>query len=91
MNCERAKTELPDFLAGNLNPAAREDVQSHMESCADCSELAGLWTKLGSLPEEMPPPRMRARFHEMLARETSVPAQSPAWIWQAAADWKSVV
>jgi putative zinc finger protein/HEAT repeat protein len=85
MNCERAKVELPDFLAGNLSPAACAEVQSHLENCADCSELAAVWTKLGSIPEEMPPPRIRTRFHEMLAREATPLARPRAWIWQAAA------
>ena len=35
MNCELAKTELPDYLAGNLNPAALGEVRSHMENCAE--------------------------------------------------------
>ena len=85
MNCERAKTELPDFLAGNLNPAASAEVRAHMENCAECSELAGLWTRLGSLPEEMPPPRMRARFHDMLAKETKQSSIALPWIWRIAA------
>ncbi len=85
MNCERAKTELPDFLAGNLNAAARADVEAHLADCAECSELAGLWDKLGTIPDEIPPTRMRARFHEMLARETAAAPRPRAWMWQAAA------
>ena len=85
MNCELAKTELPDYLAGNLNPAASAQVRSHMENCAECSELAGLWTRLGSIPEEMPPPRMRARFHDMMAKETKQSSNASPWIWRIAA------
>lgn len=85
MNCERIKMELPDYLAESLHPAARAAVQLHLDDCADCSELAGLWTKLGSIPEAIPPPRMRARFHEMLARETVQSANSASWIWRIAA------
>lgn len=85
MNCERARMELPDFLAGNLEPAARAEMQSHIEDCAECGELAGLWASLGSIPEELPPARMRARFHEMLGRETAPPAKARGWSWQVAA------
>jgi len=85
MNCEQVKTELPDFLAGSLNPPAQARVQDHLDACPDCSELAGLWDKLGAIPDELPSPRLRANFHEMLARETAAPKRAPAWIWQAVA------
>ncbi len=85
MNCERAMMELPDYLAGTWDPTGRVDMQVHLKYCTQCSELAALWTKLGSIPEEMPPPRMRARFLEMLALETAQPAKVRTWMWQAAA------
>jgi hypothetical protein len=71
MNCPQAKEHIPDYLAGNLDGAARAALEHHLEECAACREehhsLGGLWTRLSSLPEATLSPDADRRFHAMLA------------------------
>ncbi len=73
MNCDKAIERFVDYLAGELSPAERREVDDHLAVCPACAdELRGLsetWTKLGVLPMERPSPGLRSRFYEML--ETS--------------------
>src|SRR5262249_3573985 len=39
MNCERCKTELEDFLYGELGEARAAEVRAHLGNCAACAAL----------------------------------------------------
>ena len=84
LNCERFAADLADYLAGSLNRAASAEMESHLAVCAACRDVAALWAKLGSIPEEMPGPRVRSRFHAMLAEQASPRRSYTAW-WIGAA------
>lgn len=70
MMCERVREQIPDCLAGRLDPATRERVIEHLETCsacrADVAELGPLWRGLESMKEPEPSPAMRSRFMETL-------------------------
>ena len=70
MICERIREQIPDFLAGRLDPAAREKVIDHLDTCSGCraeaAELGVVWRGLESMPELEPSQAMRARFLETL-------------------------
>jgi hypothetical protein len=70
MNCDKIKDQFADYLTGDIEPAAMDEVRAHIAACAPCREeiesLSALWTKLGVLPQEQPSGRLRANFYAML-------------------------
>src|SRR3954465_13965751 len=70
MSCDRIREQIPGVLAGRLDPAAREAVIDHLETCsacrADVAELGVVWRGLEAMAEPEPSPAMRARFLETL-------------------------
>jgi len=70
MKCKDIKEKFLDFLTGEIDEAAKAQVQSHISTCASCREelesLSEIWTKLGVLPEEKPSKTLRTRFYDML-------------------------
>src|ERR1700716_3077131 len=66
MKCEEIAELLPDYLQEGLGAEQKNVVERHLESCAECSEVAGLWKKLALIPDEEPSAAGRARFDAML-------------------------
>jgi anti-sigma factor RsiW len=66
MKCEEIAELLPDYLQEGLRAEQKNLVERHLESCAECSEVAGLWKKLALIPDEKPSVAGRARFDAML-------------------------
>ena len=85
MNCDHFAADLADYLAGNLNRSSAAVMETHLAECGPCREVADLWSRLGSIPEEMPGPRVRSRFHAMLAEQTAPRKMPLAWQIAAAA------
>jgi hypothetical protein len=89
MKCEHIAELLPDYLHGNLSPDQHQNVEAHLEQCADCSEEVVIWRKLSFLPVEQPSPASRARFEAMLhayqAGRSNQPADNSPWRKRASA------
>jgi hypothetical protein len=70
VTCERIREQFPACLAGRLDPAAREKVIDHLETCSACraemAELGVVWRGMESMQEPEPSPAMRTRFLETL-------------------------
>ena len=70
MICDRIKEQIPECLAGRLDPAARERVIDHLDTCsacrADLAELGVVWRGLETMQEPEPSQAMRVRFLETL-------------------------
>jgi anti-sigma factor RsiW len=66
MKCEEIAELLPDYLQEDLGAEQKKIVERHLESCAECSEVAGLWKKLAVIPSEEPSAASRERFETML-------------------------
>lgn len=66
MKCEKIAELLPDYLQEGLADEQKQMVEQHLEGCAECSEVAGLWNKLALIPDEQPSAEGRARFEAML-------------------------
>jgi anti-sigma factor RsiW len=66
MNCERVAELLPDYFAGALNHDLDDQLEDHLQQCAQCRESVTLWNELARLPQEQPSPALRARFEAML-------------------------
>jgi hypothetical protein len=67
MQCDQIAELLADYWAGALDPVSRNVVDDHLAECGSCQQAAALWTRLGSLPDALPGPELRARFDTMLA------------------------
>jgi len=71
MKCTEVTELFPDYLAGTLDEALRDEMQAHFLSCDACrheaESLGAMWQKLGELPEAEPGAAMRARFYTALA------------------------
>ena len=66
MKCEEIAELLPDYLQEGLRAEQKKIVERHLESCVECSEVAGLWKKLAQIPDEQPSAAGRERFEAML-------------------------
>jgi len=97
MNCDRFREQIPECLAGRLDPAARETLIAHVDTCAGCradlAEIGVVWRGLACLPVQEPEAGMRSRFHEVLeayragmeqSGETAAPPPRRRWL---AAGW----
>ena len=78
MKCEHIAELLPDYLQGNLSPEQHQNVEAHLEKCADCSEEVVIWRKLSLLPVDQPGPESRARFEAMLQAYQAGRSNQPA-------------
>src|SRR5437016_14500766 len=79
MKCEHIAELLPDYLQGNLGPDEHQNVEAHLEQCADCSEEVVIWRKLSLLPVDQPGPTSRARFEAMLQAYQAGRSNQPAY------------
>jgi hypothetical protein len=70
MNCDNIKDQFADYLTGDIEPAAMDEIRAHIAACEPCraeiESLSAVWTKLGVLPQEQPSGRLRANFYAML-------------------------
>src|SRR6266403_17352 len=66
MKCEEIAELLPDYLQEGLRVEQKKIVERHLESCAECRDVAGLWKKLALIPDEQPSAAGRERFEAML-------------------------
>ncbi|HXE31579.1 MAG TPA: HEAT repeat domain-containing protein [Terriglobales bacterium] len=94
--CETAAVLLADDWQHQLEAPERAGdrlfLRQHLHECAECAAMAGLWQRLGELPEALPSPHQRERFDQMLeaynagqaAQRAAAPAPRrvsffPAW------------
>lgn len=78
MKCE-------DLHPSALAPQRRTpEIESHLASCAECRENAGMWARLGSLEDEQPGTALRTRVMDMITayragmEQTEAPAKASA-------------
>jgi anti-sigma factor RsiW len=71
MSCEDTSELLMDRLKGQISPQNEQRLAAHLATCSTClaeaDAMASVWDQLGSLDEEVPHERLRARFHAGLA------------------------
>jgi hypothetical protein len=70
MKCEQVREQLPDYWTGELDAAAKPEMEAHFAACAACraeaETLGAIWRKLSAIPEERPGRALRARFEATL-------------------------
>jgi hypothetical protein len=61
MNCDKMENRLHDYADGVLTPRERQEVERHLEACADCRAemqfLLALRQQISRLPQSLEPPR----------------------------------
>ena len=73
MNCEGVIREISDYIDGALEPAAKLELERHLEHCEDCKvvvDQAKLTVEVfcDSEPVELPVD-VKSRLHEALRRK----------------------
>jgi len=76
MNCESAKTQLPDYLDGELDRRAVADLEQHLAQCQECMHDLTSLEHLGktlrdSLPRYKAPAALRTRLEQTATPELS--------------------
>ncbi len=81
-------------MQGGLGHDLDDQIEDHIEQCANCAQEVALWKELALLPIEQPSPALRSRFQTMLSAygegraEKPVAARerhsAPSWL---AANW----
>src|SRR5258708_2509729 len=78
MNCEEMEPLMIDYLDGQLSPAARENVDKHLQSCVVCKhrleEYKTLFHAMDDTKMERPGPALREKFDIMLQSELNIDA-----------------
>ncbi|MFI5314660.1 MAG: anti-sigma factor family protein [Myxococcota bacterium] len=73
MECVRDHEEIAAFVDGELGPAERAELESHLGACAGCRDRVAAQRQLAqmfaALPEVTPPGDFEARFWARVARE----------------------
>jgi anti-sigma factor RsiW len=73
MDCKRDRETLTAYVDGELEGAARAELESHLAGCAACSDAVAAQRRLGAmfaaLPEVTPAGDFEARFWARIARE----------------------
>jgi len=71
MSCENTTELLMDRLKGQLAQADEQRLAAHLAGCTACQAEAAMmtsvWDQLGTLDDDVPHERLRARFHAGLA------------------------
>lgn len=83
MRCEDISQQLPDYLAGQCDPAERASIEAHLAGCPACRSeregLAATWRLLGDIPAVEPDSAaMRARLDASIERERFASSSTPA-------------
>lgn len=67
------QTDALDYLAGELSPEKREQLEGHLQQCQTCTaemaEVAGAWNQLDSYPREEPPEAVVTTIRRAIAAE----------------------
>lgn len=70
MTPEKMSLLIPQYLSGQLTPAEKDILEAELRTNTglrlEVEELRSLWEGLGSLPQELPSPALRARFYQQL-------------------------
>ena len=78
MNCKGVIREISDYLDGELELSAKQELEHHLEDCGDCKMVVDQ-TRLAvdvfcdSEPIELPPD-VKSRLHDALRRKLSARA-----------------
>jgi len=98
MNCLRYRDLFSAYLEGELSPAAKKELEAHLESCPACSHLFRITAQLGkeiqNLPEVEPPAELLARLYQIpqtaASRQKKVKA-SFSWKFWLSPGWQPVL
>jgi hypothetical protein len=96
MNCERCRTELEDFLYGELSAAQTAALREHLTGCADCRVVRDTLERENEIFAEFyeqtaldPAPEMWEAIRSRIATETPVTEPRAGWLARLG-EWLSI-
>ena len=87
MRCDEVTARLDAYLAGELPPARRAEIGSHVETCSDCRRTLDRARRLASLLVETPVPPVPSHFAERVLVETRNRRKRKATAWSIRTWW----
>jgi hypothetical protein len=86
MNCDQVQEQLSEYIDGRIDSKARAEVEEHLSSCVDCTELAASLTSTAQMvaaePQVEPPMGFTTRVMAHVQDEASKPS-----LWQRWSAW----
>lgn len=96
MNCERCRTELEDFLYGELSAAQSAAIREHLTGCADCRVVRDTLERENEIFAEFyeqtaldPAPEMWEAIRSRIAAEAPVTEPRAGWLARLS-EWLSI-
>lgn len=87
MNCKDYREQFPLMLTGDLDQARKDEIESHLESCAECrlefEASRKVWELMGEIPQPEPSATMRTGFDALLSnyKEELIARRNPINEW----------
>ncbi len=87
MNCKDYREQFPLLLSGDLDQQQRDEIEKHLESCAECrlefEASKKVWELMGEIPQPEPSITMNAGFEAMLSnyKEELISRRNPVTEW----------
>lgn len=83
MNCDQVQEQLSEYIDGRIDSKTRAEVEEHLSSCVDCTELAGSLTSTAQMvaaePQVEPPMGFTTRVMAQVQDEASKPSLRQRW------------
>src|SRR5215813_8109540 len=77
LTCHKVQELVPEYLAGQLGAAELRALQSHLQTCQNCTaevaEVAQVWDLLGHWPEKAPAERIVAAIRQAVLADLAAP------------------
>jgi len=70
VNCRRHQELLSDYLEGTLSPPLSREVESHLQTCEDCSDLVASLKEVLSLFDNFQTPEPPSNLTELILERT---------------------
>jgi hypothetical protein len=87
MNCKDYREQFPLMLSGDIDQRQRDEIERHLESCAECRQefeaARKVWELMGEIPQPEPSVSMKAGFDTLLSnyKEELIARRNPVTEW----------
>ena len=91
MNHETLKEQLFSLYDGELDAAARKEVEAHLAGCQECREFSAQWAATAKVLFKRPKPESTEFFvRQVMERVHALETPKPSMGWQLSLRWLAV-